>query len=426
MIGVKILQQVIKNRTAIAPTRFKDTLSVCRLASTLSNEPAYMVREDDKADPAGVKLPYLSEKMRADIFLKYKSNPATWSVNKLAEKYGASLDRIKAVIFLMDKRCKVLESDLRKLAPFVEDPDILCAGPFETAESLLHPVFPVPPLLSQVYAVYLADRTVDLEVLVGQYNTLLAEQKHQHANSTGFKKLVQRSGDTDAQSDSDKLGPGALALKEAFKLIEQHEHRLKDLMEYNSYMSALVQRYRDAGVDVSRFRETGGQKKARSGPVEVGQQDSKARSAPPTAAASTKEASGGIDIPQSLIDRYYPDLISDDEVSSAEQRLLRRIAAETQASTTPRDFQFHHDRFDSPPTISEAAEVGSEKSSTETELVEDAINDLDTFSGARWKLAFRDLAQDRSQRQGQEKKRGNEQSSDGMAVSTLICTRSGR
>jgi hypothetical protein len=76
-----------------------------------SDEPLPLVTVDPIMNPAEIKVPYLQENQRKDIYQKYKEDPVAWSPAKLAEKYQASEMRVKAVIYLMQKREELMEKN---------------------------------------------------------------------------------------------------------------------------------------------------------------------------------------------------------------------------------------------------------------------------------------------------------------------------
>lgn len=55
-------------------------------------------------DPAAIKLPLLLEETKLEMYKKYKDDPINWSIEKLSNHYHTSLERTRAVIYLMQKR----------------------------------------------------------------------------------------------------------------------------------------------------------------------------------------------------------------------------------------------------------------------------------------------------------------------------------
>lgn len=55
-------------------------------------------------DPSLVKIPLLLEETKVEMYKKHKHDPINWSIDKLSNHYRTSLERTRAVIFLMQKR----------------------------------------------------------------------------------------------------------------------------------------------------------------------------------------------------------------------------------------------------------------------------------------------------------------------------------
>lgn len=71
----------------------------------LAEEPEFLVAEEEYLeDTSIVKIPYIREEDRIDLYLKFLSDPKKWGVNKLAAIHGAHPDRIKAILTLMEGR----------------------------------------------------------------------------------------------------------------------------------------------------------------------------------------------------------------------------------------------------------------------------------------------------------------------------------
>jgi hypothetical protein len=67
-------------------------------------ESEYMVQTDPLVNPKDFKITLLSEKTKAEIYQKHKSDPVNWSIAALAKSYKANPDRIKAVVLLQRQR----------------------------------------------------------------------------------------------------------------------------------------------------------------------------------------------------------------------------------------------------------------------------------------------------------------------------------
>jgi len=72
-------------------------------------------------DPASIKLPILLEETKIEMYKKYKHDPINWSIEKLSNHYHTSLERTRAVIYLMQKRDEEI-SKITKLPAGTEVP----------------------------------------------------------------------------------------------------------------------------------------------------------------------------------------------------------------------------------------------------------------------------------------------------------------
>ena len=75
---------------------------------TPSAEPKYLVRKDSKGDPKALKVPYLRDSVREEMYARHMSDPQEWSFTRLSQAYRSSLMRTKAVVLLMHKRFNMM------------------------------------------------------------------------------------------------------------------------------------------------------------------------------------------------------------------------------------------------------------------------------------------------------------------------------
>lgn len=100
------------NRASLLPL----TSTLCTSASTTKAKPVYEydntpgVVSDPSYDVRTLKVPYLRDNTRQEIYAKFCTNPEQWTVRNLATYYSAHPDRIKAVLILMKKRYDIMES----------------------------------------------------------------------------------------------------------------------------------------------------------------------------------------------------------------------------------------------------------------------------------------------------------------------------
>jgi hypothetical protein len=70
-----------------------------------SNEPEPGVEtEFDVEDASEYKLPYVREWMKEEMWELHKGDPQRWTWNALSQKYKMAIERVRAIIILMEKR----------------------------------------------------------------------------------------------------------------------------------------------------------------------------------------------------------------------------------------------------------------------------------------------------------------------------------
>ena len=156
-------------------------------------EPSFMVSTEPTVDPRAVKIPVLSDATRAQIYSKFKADPAEWTAAKLAQNYNCSVDRVKAVIFLMQKRETVQKE----------------AG-----------VLSIPQTSKAVYDKHVADPTTNtVDALAAEFSLPVPE------------------------------------IEAILGQLRVHYRRKKDVDDAETEKENVLRRYAEKGVDV-RFRET--------------------------------------------------------------------------------------------------------------------------------------------------------------------------
>lgn len=68
----------------------------------------YLVDTESTVDPKEIKVPYMKEKHREEMWQLYKSNPEENTYSVLSQKYGSTLLRTKAILYLMQRREEVM------------------------------------------------------------------------------------------------------------------------------------------------------------------------------------------------------------------------------------------------------------------------------------------------------------------------------
>lgn len=114
MLAINTFTSVAKRFLFI--NKFK-RVNHCMFLSS-SKEPEYMVDTDTSIDPKLVKITYLPDSVRMEMWKNHKENPDEWSILKLSQHYGTSLDRTKAVLFLMKRREDFISVDINILKKY--------------------------------------------------------------------------------------------------------------------------------------------------------------------------------------------------------------------------------------------------------------------------------------------------------------------
>ena len=79
---------------------------------TRRNEPERTVRSEfEPQEVEKIRIPYFRENTRAEIWNLHKENPEHWDYKRLAQKYGAAMERIRAVCMLMKNREDTMRAD---------------------------------------------------------------------------------------------------------------------------------------------------------------------------------------------------------------------------------------------------------------------------------------------------------------------------
>lgn len=159
-----------------------------------SKEPEYMVvSEDHSMDPKEIRISFLRESTKQEFYKFYKENSEK-PISKIAEKFGMSIQRAKAVILLMRNREEIMK-----------------------AEGVLNP----GDVWKEVYSKY-----------------------------TGSDK---DANSITALSEEYKLSEGEV--QNIIDRMDRHRKRMSVVEHYENKVEAVLKDYEEAGVD-TRFRES--------------------------------------------------------------------------------------------------------------------------------------------------------------------------
>lgn len=179
-------------------------------------EPKFMVRKDLSVDPRLVKVPYLRDTMKQEIYAKHIMNPEKWTLQALSQHFHTSIDRTKAVIVLMHKRYDMIRSK----------------GFNVKIDENHHTIsVEIPSSWKGLYEKYLEDPTQDIEKALQSYNESVTEEHR-------------------------KLGINGEKAKEIIENIKDHERRTANLEFHNKHMEEVLNGLKASGVDAHTFQET--------------------------------------------------------------------------------------------------------------------------------------------------------------------------
>lgn len=84
-----------------------------RQATTSSGyrDPGYMVNAETMIDSDLIKVPLMTDKTRKDLFKKFKDDPEKWTIPALSNTFNCSVERVKAIIFLLQGREDLMIAD---------------------------------------------------------------------------------------------------------------------------------------------------------------------------------------------------------------------------------------------------------------------------------------------------------------------------
>lgn len=81
-----------------------------RTLSYSSQEPGYKIDWDDALpDPNDFTPAYLTDHKKMEIYLKHKKDPKEWNVKTISQRYGMSLLRAKAILWMMKQRENLMQ-----------------------------------------------------------------------------------------------------------------------------------------------------------------------------------------------------------------------------------------------------------------------------------------------------------------------------
>jgi hypothetical protein len=212
----KLISTITANNVVAA-----NTIAVRIATRSFSAEPNYMVKTDEYADPKLVKVPYLRDELRQEIYSRHISNPTEWTVSRLSQHYNASLDRTKAVILLMHKRYEMMRAKGFEVT----------LKPSTSADSAPSIVVEIPTLWTALYEKYKEDPTKEPSKVLSEYNESCAlESARTSINAEECGKIIDN--------------------------LKDHYRRLDNMKARAEKMARYLEKLKNKGVNVYNFQET--------------------------------------------------------------------------------------------------------------------------------------------------------------------------
>lgn len=176
----------------------KGTPSICGRVFSTKRDVAHSIFFDNdpaagQMDPSQVKIPYLRDEVKQEMYAKYMEDQVKNSFESLSKQYKSTLIRTKAVIYLMKKRNDIISRDeatLWKLSGISEED---CPAPKISAE----PVFTVPPIFEKFYVHYSSSSSQaaekpTLSAAIAAYNeTCTNDSLHIKLGDKDAQKMLQ-------------------------------------------------------------------------------------------------------------------------------------------------------------------------------------------------------------------------------------------
>jgi hypothetical protein len=262
-----------------------------RQFSTL-DEPEYVVDPDALVDLTKVKVTYVKDLEKQQIYARFRHDPLKWDIKTLSSFYSMSEDRVQAIVYLMHTRFTMMEQKGLKvtIVPHEDDPeefinvdailaageDITLPGPSVTVE--------IPEIWRNLLGMHKEDPTKDLGEILSTYNHNQTEEALK------------------ARMSSEEL-------KQILDSLKDHEDRLENIRLYEEHMDNFLAELAEEGADIN-FQE-----------IKV-------------VSDKTKRFEKA----------YFPRSLHDEEIESEKRMLLKQIEQQTRASVE-RNIEFFHTTF---------------------------------------------------------------------------------
>ena len=224
-----------------------------------------------------IKVPFLSEKLKQEMYSKHKQDGEEWNVTALSKQYGTSIERTKAVLYLLKRR-----EDFMKEKGFDD----------------------IPKEWYDLYSRYKAlgddaDKPAATEEATAASSDG-GEETGEGGDNNGDASTAAAAAPSNLQQLASEFGMSESKLREVVEKMREHSFRQSQVDAYEAQMERNAEKLAARGVD-TRFRET----------------------------------SSASSIQRSVTDDYYPELFDDDGAfEEARTRLIEEIEKETKATTS--------------------------------------------------------------------------------------------
>lgn len=184
-----------------------------------ADEPQHMVGSDGSLAAKHVKIPYLTEAQKKDIYCMFMTKPEKWTFTALAQRYRANVERIRAVVHLMHTRCDLM----RKLGLGVRI--VSSSNPHDPPQLSVE----IPKLSKALYDLHMAESALSTADLLAKFNET-------------------------ATSEADKLHISEAEAAQILSNLKDHFRREQNAADYEAYVMQMLEELKADGANVS-FQE---------------------------------------------------------------------------------------------------------------------------------------------------------------------------
>ena len=315
-----------------------------------TNEPVYSddkdgyaVHSTDVVNPKIVRVPYLTPKMKDDIYKLYTTevtnnkDPANINNNNIirsiAKKYNASFDRIQAVIFLAENKIKFMKK--HKVDVISDDHNAIYRKIKELSDAI--EIEKQKEADSQLKKAKKNKNVVPVAAVATPVDSPPSAEGDTATPVPAPAKLLTIP-ELEAEL-SKEYNISVDEIKAIYERLHKHHIWLDNELAFIEYYDQLMTDYAASGVDTS-FRETSFEPKSKKN------------------------------------DNYYPRLFDDEGEEEEKRKLIKRVKDETRAVPDTDIFTY----------------INKDAANLKVSSVNDSINNGERTKINRWKFGFKDLS----------------------------------